>query len=45
MKRVAGFALFWVAVGILLMMILQNVWVGIMLMLLCTILAYSLFCC
>ncbi len=45
MKRVIGFALFFIAIGILIMMILQNIFIGILLILVCMLTGYSLFCC
>lgn len=45
MKRVIGFALFWLAFGMLLMMILQNIFVGILLIIICLLTSYTLFCC
>lgn len=45
MKRVIGLALFFIAIGILIMMILQNIFIGILLMLICILVGYNLFCC
>lgn len=45
MKRIIGFALFFVAIGMLIMMILQNIFVGILLILICMLMGYCLFCC
>lgn len=45
MKRVVGFALFFVAVGILIDMFLPNLFVGILLILICLLIGYNLFCC
>lgn len=45
MKRVIGFALFWIAVGMLLVLILPNIFVEITVIILCLLLGYNLFCC
>lgn len=45
MKRVLGFALFMIAAGMLLAMILPNLFVEVCVVLLCLVLAYCLFCC
>lgn len=45
MKRVIGLALFFVAIGILIMMIVQKIFIGILLMLICILVGYNLFCC
>lgn len=45
MKRVVGFALFWVAVGIILAMILPNTFVEVLCIALCILAGYNLFCC
>lgn len=45
MKRVIGLALFFIAIGILIMMILQNIFIGILLMLICILVGFNLFCC
>jgi len=45
MKRVIGFAIFWIAVGIVVSMILPNLFVQVMCILLCLLISYNLFCC
>lgn len=45
MKRVIGFALFFIAVGMLIMMLLPNTFWGIILILGFLLLGYQLFCC
>lgn len=45
MKRVAGFALFWVAVGILLGLWLPNLFVEVLCIVVCLLAAYELFFC
>lgn len=44
MKRIIGFALFFIAVGIIIMMFLPNIFVGILIALLCILFGYLLFC-
>ncbi|MCU6746644.1 MULTISPECIES: hypothetical protein [Lachnospiraceae] len=45
MKRVIGFALFWMALGMFLMLLLSNMVWGVILILVFLILGYKLFCC
>ncbi len=45
MKRVVGFALFWVAVGLILALILPNTFVEVLSIILCVLAGYVLFCC
>ena len=45
MKRVIGFALFWVAVGIILALVLPNTFVDVLCILLCVLAGYNLFFC
>ncbi|CDD07677.1 putative uncharacterized protein [Dorea sp. CAG:317] len=45
MKKVIGFALFWVAVGLVLAMILPNTFVEVLSIILCLLAGYILFCC
>ncbi|MCI8639206.1 MAG: hypothetical protein HFG41_08720 [Coprococcus sp.] len=44
MKRVIGFALFFVAVGMVINMFLPNLFVGILIVLICLLVGYQLFC-
>ncbi len=44
MKRVIGFALFWIAVGMVLMMLLSNVFWGVVIVIILTFLGYHCFC-
>lgn len=44
MKKVIGFALFFVAAGMLIMLLLPSTFLGIVLMMLCLIVGYNLFC-
>lgn len=44
MKRVVGFALFFLAAGMLVEMILPNVFIGFILVFVCLIVGYNLFC-
>lgn len=45
MKRVVGFALFWVAAGMVLNMLLPNLFVQVLCAVLCVLAGYELFCC
>ena len=45
LKRVVGFALFWVAVGIILALFLPNTFVEVLCVLLCVLAGYNLFFC
>ncbi|HJA42934.1 hypothetical protein [Lachnoclostridium sp. An118] len=45
MKRVAGFALFWLAVGVLISIWLPNLFVEVLCIILCLLAAYELFFC
>lgn len=45
MKRVVGFALFWVAVGMILALALPNTFVEILCIILCVLAGYNLFFC
>lgn len=45
MKRVIGFAVFFVAVGMIIGMFMPNVFTEIMIILICLLLGYNLFCC
>ena len=44
MRRVLGLILFWIAIGMLLMMLIGNTIVGIILVAACLIIGYNLFC-
>lgn len=45
MKRVIGFALFFIVIGILISFILPNTFSEILVMIVCLLLSYNLFCC
>lgn len=44
LKRLVGFALFWLSVGMVIMMFLSDIFWGTVLVIMCLILAYCLFC-
>ncbi|MCF2681426.1 hypothetical protein [Faecalicatena contorta] len=44
MKRVVGFALFWVAVGIVLTFVLPNTFLEVLCIVFCVAAGYCLFC-
>lgn len=45
MKRVAGFALFFIALGMVIKLFITNLFVAILIILLCLLIGYQLFCC
>lgn len=44
MKRCIGFILFWIAVGMLLMLLIHNTLIGLILIAVLLLLGYNLFC-
>ncbi|MCQ5252961.1 hypothetical protein NE683_06910 [Bariatricus massiliensis] len=44
LKRVIGFALFFIAVGMVIMMFLPNILIGILIVGVCLLVGYQLFC-
>ena len=44
MKRICGFAMFWIAVGMLVMMLLESVWIALLIVAALLICGYNLFC-
>lgn len=45
MKRVAGFAVFFIAVGMMVAMFLPSTFVEVLIIMICLLLGYNLFCC
>lgn len=45
MRKLIGFILFWIAIGMLLMLLITNIWIGILTIILLLILGYNLFDC
>ncbi len=45
MKKVCGFALFWTAIGMFIMMLLSNLVWGVILTIIFLVAGYRLFCC
>lgn len=45
MKKVCGFALFWMALGMFIMMLLPNLVWGVILTIVFLVTGYKLFCC
>ena len=45
MKRVIGFALFFIAIGMILVMLLPSTFLEVVIILICLFLGYHLFCC
>lgn len=44
MKRMVGFILFWIAIGMLLMILIHNILIGIIIIGILLLLGYNLFC-
>ena len=44
MKRMVGFTLFWIAVGMLIMLFLHNAFIGAIIIALLLLVGYNLFC-
>lgn len=45
MKRVCGFAIFFIALGIIIGIILPNTFIEVLIIMICLLLGYNLFCC
>ncbi len=45
MKRVTGFAVFFIAVGMIISIFLPNAFIEVLIILICLLLGYNLFCC
>ncbi len=45
MRRIIGFALFFIAIGMIIMMLISNLFVGILFVIAFLFLGYHLFCC
>ena len=45
MKRMIGFILFWIAIGMTIMFFVTNGVIAVLIILLCLILGFNLFCC
>jgi len=45
MKRVLGFAIFFIALGIIVGMMLKSTFVEVLIVMICLLLGYNLFCC
>ena len=45
MKKVCGFALFWIAIGMFIMMLLPNLVWGVIVLVGLLLVGYRLFCC
>ena len=45
MHKLIGYTLFWIAVGMLIMLIIGNIWVGLILIAIFIVAGYFLFCC
>lgn len=45
MKRMLGFILFWIAIGMTIMFFMQNNILAMLIIIACLVLGYNLFCC
>ncbi|MCM1183135.1 MAG: hypothetical protein NC337_07160 [Roseburia sp.] len=45
MGKLVGYTIFWIAVGMLLMLLIDNAWVGLILIAIFVIVGYNLFQC
>lgn len=45
MHKLIGYTIFWIAVGMLIMLIIDNIWIGLILIAILIIAGYFLFCC
>ncbi len=45
MRKVIGFAMFFIAIGMILMMLLSSTFVGVLLVIAFLLLGYNFFCC
>jgi hypothetical protein len=45
MKRIIGFALFWVAAGMVINMLLDSLFIQILIIILLILVGYKLYCC
>lgn len=43
MKKLIGYTIFWIGIGMLLMLLLTNIWIGILLIILLLLLGFILF--
>ena len=44
MKRMLGFIIFWIAIGMTIMFFISNAVIAVLIILLCLVLGYNLFC-
>lgn len=44
MRRLCGYTLFWIAIGMTLMLFIQNGLLALFIIILCLVLGYNLFC-
>lgn len=45
MHKLIGYTIFWIAVGMLIMLIIDNIWIGLILIAILIVAGYFLFCC
>lgn len=44
MKKICGFAMFWIAVGMALMLFIEATWIAVTIIFLFLVIGYNLFC-
>lgn len=44
MHKLIGYTIFWIAVGMLIMLIIDNIWIGLILIAILIVAGYFLFC-
>lgn len=45
MKKLIGYTIFWIGIGMLLMLLITNIWIGILLIIILLIIGFNLFDC
>lgn len=44
MKKICGFAMFWMAIGMLIMLFIESTWLALLIICILIIIGYNLFC-
>lgn len=45
MKKLIGYTIFWIGIGMLLMLLITNIWIGLLLIIILLIIGFNLFDC
>ncbi|MFR7992398.1 MAG: hypothetical protein ACLU61_05590 [Lachnospiraceae bacterium] len=45
MRRVMGFACFWLACGMMIMLFMENIFIAVLIIIILLLVGYNLFCC